>query len=275
MWMGGWAPLGYDVKDRKLIINEVEAAKVRWIFERFVKVRSAKTVAEELAASGFINKYGHSLDKGRVYKLLRNRVYVGEAVHKGESYPGEHEPIVSRDLWEKAQAVFAEPSRVRAGRQRAQSPAILKGLIFDDVGRAMSPTHTRRGQKLYRYYLSQKLLKEGKEASKIGRVPAAEIEAAVIAQLRALLLSPEIIVATWQSARRSLPDFSEGNVRSALEQFDDLWDELFPAEQARIVQLLVERVDVDPDGLQIRLRVDGLTQLFHEMQPVADARQAA
>src|SRR4029079_7846247 len=89
MWMGGWAPLGYDVKDRKLVVNKAEAAKVRWIFERFVKTGSTMMVARELNATGFLNKYGQKLDKARVHKLLNNRVYIGGATHKGQSFPGE------------------------------------------------------------------------------------------------------------------------------------------------------------------------------------------
>jgi site-specific DNA recombinase len=88
MWMGGWAPLGYDIKDRKLVVNEAEAAAVRQIFERFAKCRSALTVVRELAAEGFVNKYGKPVDKGMLYKLLNNRVYVGDAVHKGTAVNG-------------------------------------------------------------------------------------------------------------------------------------------------------------------------------------------
>ena len=108
----------------------------------------------------------------------------------------------------------------------------------------MSPTHTRKGNRLYRYYVSQDVLKRGPEACPVGRVPAAEIEAAVIDQLRGMFRQPEIIVGTWRAARAEQDDITEEEAREALLQLDPLWDELFPAEQARIVQLLVERVDV-------------------------------
>ncbi len=275
MWMGGWAPLGYDVKDRKLVINETEAAKVRWIFDRFVKCGSATIVVRELNATGFVNKYGQRLDKGRIYKLLNNPVYIGDAVHKGVSHPGEHEAIVSDALWEKVHAVLAESPRARAGRSRASTPALLKGLIFNPTGAAMSPTHTRRRQKLYRYYVSQKVLKEGRGACPLGRVPAAEIEGAVIDQLRVILRSPEVVVATWRAARQEVADITEEEVRAALDRFNPLWDELFPAEQARIVRLLVERVDVRTDSLAIRLRTEGLAHLYQELSGSSYERRAA
>jgi site-specific DNA recombinase len=275
MWMGGWAPLGYDVKDRKLIKNESETELVRSIFERFAKMASATKLAQALSAEGVVGKRGKPIDKGVLYKLLNNRLYIGEATHKGASYPGEQEAIVSTVLWDRVQAIFAQSSRARTGNTRAQTPALLKGLIFGPTGAAMSPTHTRRGQKLYRYYVSQSVLKEGRGACPVGRVSAAEVEVAVVDQLRVLLRSPEIVVATWGAAREADPQATETEVREALHQFDPLWEELFPAEQARIVQLLVERVDVAIDGLQIRLRAGGLAHLFDELAGPAESRRAA
>jgi site-specific DNA recombinase len=105
MWMGGWAPLGYDIRDRKLVVNETEAALVRSIFERFVKLGSATRLVSELAEEGVRHKRGKPIDKGFLYKLLNNRLYVGEAVHKGQSHPGEHEPIIDQDLWGKVHAI--------------------------------------------------------------------------------------------------------------------------------------------------------------------------
>src|SRR3982074_443874 len=161
MWMGGWAPLGYEVKDRKLLVNEADAKLVRSIFQRFLKLGSATTLARRLIAENIRNKYGKLIAKGMLYKLLSNPVYVGVAMHKGASYPGEHVGIIDRKTWDKVQAKFQESPRKRAGVTRAQTPALLKGIIFGPTGIAMSPTHTRKNGKLYRYYLSQTVLKQG------------------------------------------------------------------------------------------------------------------
>jgi len=276
MWMGGFVPLGYEVRDRKLVINGAEAATVRMIFERFVEVGSATALARALAAEGVRTRRGRLVDKGFLYKLLNNRVYIGDAVHKGTAYPGEHEAIITRALWDKVHGILRESPRVRAGRTRAATPALLKGLIFGPTGCAMTPTHTRRGDKLYRYYVSQSVLKRGADACPVGRVPAAEIEGAVVDQLRGLVRAPEVIVGTWRSARPEIDGLSEAEVREALEGLDPLWDELFPAEQARVVQLLVERVEVGQEGVDIRLRIDGLARLVHELGGMADdPRRAA
>jgi DNA invertase Pin-like site-specific DNA recombinase len=264
MWMGGWAPLGYDIKDRKLIVNEPEAKTVRMIFERFARIGSATLLAKALANEGVRTKRGTLFDKGSLYKLIGNRVYLGQAVHKGVAHPGEHEAIVLQVLWDRAHAAISESPRKRAAKARAQTPALLKGLLYGPTGAAMSPTHTRKGGRLYRYYVSQSVLKQGRDACPIARVPAGEIEAAVIDQLRILLQAPKVIVATWHAARKLANHITEAEVRDSLQRLDPLWNELFPAEQARIVQLLVERIDVREQGISIRLRTDGLASIANE-----------
>jgi hypothetical protein len=273
MWMGGWAPLGYEVKDRKLVIVKEDAERVRAIFKRFLQLGSPTAVAKELVAKGECNKYGQLLDKGVLYRLLNNRVYIGEAVHKGTSYPGEHEAIIDRSLWDKVHAIMKESPRKRGARNRAQTPALLKGLIFGPTGCAMTPTHTRKAGRLYRYYISTGVLRGSSPDCPVQRIPAGEIEKAVINQLRILLRSPEIIVRTWRAARQSLDGLSEADVREALERLDPLWDELFPAEQARIVQLLVERVDIGTKGADIRLLTKGLTSLVADLAAIGPDRK--
>jgi DNA invertase Pin-like site-specific DNA recombinase len=276
MWMGGWAPLGYDIRDRKLLVNEAEAAVVRSLFQRFLRVGSATKLVVALRSEGMTTKGGKLVDKGYVYRILNNRVYLGEAVHKGTAYPGEHQAIVDRTLWDRVHEILQESPRSRARNTRAQTPALLKGLIFGPTGVAMSPAHTRRNGKLYRYYVSTDVLKRDAASCPIRRVPAAEIENAVINQLRGLLRAPEIVVRTWRAARQTVGEISAGEVQEALERLDPLWDELFPAEQARIVQLLVERVDVGLDGADIRLRTEGLTSLVADLRATKpEARRAA
>jgi site-specific DNA recombinase len=275
MWMGGFVPLGYDVKERKLIINKAEAATVRRIFERFAKIGSATELVRALRAEGICGKQGKLVDKGYIYKLLNNRVYIGEAVHKGVAYPGEHQAIIGRTVWDRVRTVLSESPRKRAAITRAQTPSLLKGLIFGPTGRAMTPAHTRKGGKLYRYYVSTDVLKRDSEACPVRRVPAAEIEDAVIEQLRGLLRAPEIIVRTWRAARQSMANINDAEVREALNRLDPLWDELFPAEQARIVQLLVERVDISTEGADIRLRTDGLTNLVADLRAVRPETRTA
>jgi hypothetical protein len=272
MWMGGNVPFGYRVENRKLVVNEPDATTLRSIFERFVRVGSATVLARELRDEGVLAPSGKAFDKGALYSLLHNRTYLGLAVHKGTGYPGEHAAIIAQDLWDKVHAILAENACTRSARTRAQTPALLKGLIFGPTGAAMSPTHTRKGNRLYRYYVSQDVLQHGRDACPIGRVPAAEIEAAVIDLLRGVFRQPEIVVGAWRAALAEQDDMTESEVREALTQLDPLWNELFPAEQARIVQLLVERVDVGMHGMEVRLRPNGLSGVVRN---VAGNRKAA
>lgn len=276
-WMGGWTPLGYEVRDRKLIIHEKDAERVRSIFRRFVQLKSATLLARELIAAGATNRYGHVLDKGALYKLLHNRVYIGDAVHKGTPYPGEHEPIIDRALWDQVHTILKVSPRKRANNARAQTPALLRGLLFGPDGAAMSPTNSRKpGGRLYRYYYSQTTMKRGGGADcPVRMLPAAEIERIVLGQVRHLIRTPEVIVATWRAAKKLGREVTEREVRSALAEFEELWDELFPAEQARILELLVQRVDVHPDRVDVTLKIEGLTSLHSELRPVTELHQAA
>jgi len=274
LWMGGMPPLGYDVVERKLVVNEAEAELVRLIFRRFLRVGSATKLGHELRRAGHRTKSwttqdgthrpGKPIDKGAIYKILGNRVYLGEAVHKGTPYPGEHEPIIDRATWDKVHAILAENTVARSNRSRAQTAALLKGLIFAPGGHAMTPSHTRKKGRLYRYYVATDAIRQGYAECPVRGVPAAEVEDAVVAQVRHLLQSPEVIARTWAAAK----DEAETPVREVIQvvtDFAPLWDELFPAEQARIVRLLVERVDLGPSGLRVKLRAEGLQTLVAEL----------
>ena len=263
--MGGMTPYGYRVENRKLVPDGEHVDHVRWIFERFIEIGSGTELAREVGMRGIRTPKGNRIDKKFIYRLLNNRTYIGEVAYKGNVYPGEHDAIIDRKTWDKVHAILQESPRKRAARTRAETPALLKGLLYGPDGAAFSPSHTRKGARLYRYYVSQTVLKHGAGTCPVGRVPAGEIEAAIIEQLRAMFRQPEIIAGTWKAAKKQNGDVSEPDARAALQQLDPLWDELFPTEQARIVALLVERIDIGPEGLNIRLRVNGLTGLAREM----------
>jgi site-specific DNA recombinase len=267
MWMGGYVPLGYDVRDRKLVINESEAATVRMIFERFVRLGSATTLAKALAAEGVLNKRGRLIDKGFLYKLINSRVYLGEAVHKGTAYPGEHEGIIDRDLWDKVHSILQVSPRLRAKNTRRQTPALLKGIIFTETGTAMTPTATKKGTRLYRYYASMDLIRNRQTGDASGplRLPAGMVEDAVVGEIRRMIRAPEIVARTIKALREESATVDEKAVVKALGEFDQLWAALYTAEQTRIVQLLVERVTVGENGIAVDLRQEGLGSVLRDM----------
>ena len=266
MWMGGFVPMGYDVKDRKLVVNEAEATTVRMIFDRFAALGSASILARALQAEDVRNKRGKRIDKGFIYKLIGSRVYLGEAVHKGMSYPGEHDAIISQDLWDRVHSILKQSPRDRRAKNRNSSEALLKGLIFTDTGTAMTPTYTRKGERLYHYYTSMDLIRN-RETNGAGpmRLAAAMVDGAVIAEMRRIIGAPEIAARVIEAQRREGGDTDERTIVAGLQRFNDLWDALYPAEQARIVRLLVDRVTVGPAGMAVDLRNNGITTLVRDL----------
>ncbi len=189
IWMGGNPPLGYDAKDRQLLVNKEEAEKVRHIFRRYLDVGSVAALMKDLRASGTHSKRwttqtgrvlgGKPFMRGALYDLLHNRIYLGEIAHKGSSYPGNHEPIVPPALWEAVQTKLAENRLQELGRKEAVSnTSPLVGLLFDDQGHPMSPTYTQKtSAKRYRYYVSAAILDRGRgEPGGVGRLPAQALE---------------------------------------------------------------------------------------------------
>jgi DNA invertase Pin-like site-specific DNA recombinase len=191
MWMGGSVPLGYDVKDRELVVNEVEAATVREVFEGYVRLGSVADLQTALDLRGIVSKRGVSatgqtrggvrFGRGALYWLLRNPVYVGRVSHKGQIFEGRQAPIVDLALWEKAQELLGAKSAGREKRQVVPGGRPLAGRLFDDRGNAMSPSYmAHRSGKRYAYYISQALLQNDRErAGAVPRVRAEEIERVV------------------------------------------------------------------------------------------------
>ncbi len=266
MWMGGIPPYGYLPKDRKLEIVEFEARTIRKIFHRFVDLGSATLVVRELNQEGLRTRTGKPFSKSFLYRVLNSRTYLGQVEHNGQINSGQHKPIISQRVWDEAHLILSESPRKRAANTRAKTPALLKGIVFGPDGASMSPHHTRKQQRLYRYYVSQTVLKHGAGSCPVGRVPAERVEALVIAQVRKRLLANDFIIGTWRQARLMNADISEESVRSALADFEAMWDKLFPSEQARILSLLVERVDVFEDQCSIRFR-PGVPDLLPPLVP--------
>jgi site-specific DNA recombinase len=168
---------------------------------------------------------GKPIDKSLIYKILSNRVYLGEIRHRAQWYPGEHPPIVEQTLWEAAQAILAKSPRVRANDTRARVPFLLKGLVEGSDGHALTPWFTRKKNgRLYRYYLPVRENKEHAGASGLPRLPAGELEAAVIEQLRRVLRAPAMITGVTERAVRLDPSLDEAQVTVAMTQLEEIWN---------------------------------------------------
>lgn len=274
-----------------------------------------------------IARSGRTWDAQHIYRLLNNRIYLGETVHKDLYYPGEHDAIISQSLWDKVHGILDDAQGRKKNQPAKTVPAPLKGVIrCGHCNRAMTSTYTKKGSRTYRYYVCTNANRNGYDICPVKSVPAGQIEDAVIGQLRAVFKTPEMIAQTFREARtleqeklaQYRDDISdlhneliilrgtanglhesddeygntqrliaekeeqmisksseldelqrnmliEKDVIMALTKFDPIWDELFPAEQQRIVSMLVERVVVNADGLDIRLHAQGLHSLISEL----------
>ena len=227
MWMGGPVPLGYAVQDRKLVIHETEAATVKHIFHRYAAVRSMPVLVDELGDAGIRTKVrtfkdgrqfgGVPFSLGPLSHMLNNPVYVGEVRHKGVAHKGQHEPIISRELWDKVQSILANNRVERRIGGKGRAPSLLTGMLRDPHGRLMSPTYAVKDTRRYRYYVSRAQAGERLTNECKTRVPAGELERAVIEQIVAWLSLDQPASAGGTSA-----DIADGlaKSRSIAERLD-------------------------------------------------------
>jgi site-specific DNA recombinase len=285
MWMGGIPPLGYDVLNRELVINNEEAEQVRYIFRRFKECGSPTRVVKDLQSAGITNKSwttqkgvrreGKPFHKASLHRTLKNRVYLGEVVFKGEIYPGKHKGIIPQGLWDKVHSVISGNRHDRSTLPRGQTPFPLKGLVrCGHCDMSMKPTHTRKkGQVQYRYYLCLNAARTSHDQCPVPSVPAAELERLVLDRIRGILKSPDVVAGAIRHVRSEDNECSESEVIDLLMRLDPVWEELFPLEQNRLLKLLVENVSVTNHGVDIRLPLLGMESLIDEL--IAEERKTA
>ena len=191
IWMGGPPPLGYDVRDKKLVVNEAEARTVRQLFEAYLELGSTKALAAWAKAEGITTKIrrdsdgtvragGRPFSRGNLHALLNYRAYIGEVTHKGNIYPGEQEAIVPRVLWDQVQARLADGKAGDGAATTSGETSLLTGLLYDDTGDRLTPSHASKKGRRYRYYVSSRLIEKGSDDPTGWRLPALEIEGAVL-----------------------------------------------------------------------------------------------
>ena len=257
MWMGGPVPLGYDVIDRKLVVNEVEAAQVRHIMHRYLEVGSVRPMVDELAVAGFRTKLrplrngtsigGVAFSRGGLFHLLSNCVYVGDVRHKGVTYDGAHDAIVERDVWNRVQAALADKAPARTRRANIRHPSILAGLVHDGHGRKMTPSHAVKQAKRYRYYMTRDR-KPGTPA--VWRVPAHDLEQLVVARLCRHLVEEREVDGESTLGAHDDAESENASRASNLMKGSEI-------ERTDIIQALVQRIDVRRDCVELTLRPVG------------------
>jgi DNA invertase Pin-like site-specific DNA recombinase len=262
MWMGGFVPLGYDVGDRRIVIEEREAETVRHVFRRYQELGCVRLLKEDLDRRGVVSKRrisktgiasgGHSFSRGALYALLSNPIYVGEIRHKNLRHPGQHQAIVDRAVWERTQQQLQE-HRVRAKSHDAsfeKSP--LTGRLVDENGAGLTPSHARKGERKYRYYISRNFPAQGLAPSRLGwRLPARELEDRVAAAIGEMLGDESAVLEAAQKT-----DINSSQVDSVLHAART-WRHRFQseAEQTSAIGALVDRVELKSDGIRVSIKL--------------------
>jgi site-specific DNA recombinase len=262
MWMGGNVPLGYDVRERKLVVNETEASTVRLIFRRYAELGSVALLKAELDRLGIVSKRregaggrlagGQHFSRGALYLMLQNRLYRGEVAHKGAAFPGQHEAIIDPEPWRIVEDKLAANRHGRSLAVGAEAPSLLAGLIVGADGNRMTPTHATKRAKRYRYYVSESLLANDRpQAQKGMRIPAGDIEGLVLDRLR-VFFSSRIDVGDALAPLDLDACALDAALRNAFG-LSERWLALPPVELKSLVREIVERVTVGADRIEIRL----------------------
>jgi len=276
IWMGGPVPLGYVVKERKLLVKKKEAEQVRHIMQRYLDLGSVPALVDELEREGYRTKLQHRTStahkggilyrRGTLYHLLSNRIYRGMIVHKGTAFPGEHEAIVNEDLFDQVQRKLADNASGPSRRRRHQQPSLLTGMIYDGEGRAMTPSHASRPNRRYRYYVTRPDEIDGTPA---WRVPAHDLEQLICRAIADRLVQPGFILDLQGEAEieavhlhqaMGAADLAAAALRSGTDD-----------RRIEQLQALVEQISLAEDSILITLCLRGLTELLGEASaPNAD-----
>ena len=279
-YCGGPAILGYDVdrERKKLLVNPEEAPLVKHIFRRFTQLASAKSLAAEINEQGYRTKSwttkkgkhrpGSPWNTGHIYRLLGNRIYMGEVVHKGERYPGEHEAIVSKGLWEKVQAILSENTRAKRTKARTKLISPLQGVVrCGHCDGAMGLTYTQKGPRRYTYYHCAKDAKRAVSRCRLKRVPAGDIEKVVLEQLSAVFRTPTLVSRTYFAAK-GMEEHAHRKLRErALKEAEPNGNGSDPG--AALVELNQEAVTLSRQLTDVSARVRAF-----EADPVAEREVA-
>ena len=277
-WQGTSCPLGYVVKNDRLVVDQAELKVVQEIFTRYANKESVTAILNDLNARGVKTKCWHTrtgklkggraFNRNAIYTLLKNRVYLGEVFYAESWRDGAHESIIDCDLWSKVAALLDARSRRGESRPSTDEGSIfmLRGRVFGSDGRAMSPwlSSAYKGRK-YAYYIPQKEIAEGAGASGLPRLQAANLNDQVWSSLRQLLSTPEQLLAHLPKPLTESTDFDISLVVKRLMNLEGLSEELFPVHQKQLVTQLIDRVTVHADRLDINFCLDGLMDLILEL----------
>ncbi len=277
MWMGGNVPLGYDARDRKLQINEAEAVTVRTIFNEFLRLGSVHSLQDWLRENNITSRRGNHFFRGPLYMMLRNPHYIGLIKHKKVTYPGEHAAIIDRETWDKAQTLLNDNIQGKRRKVRATKESILTSILFDANGTLYTPTHANKNGRRYRYYTSQAVIKKTGNSNSPARIPAHDLEKAVVDRMLEWLQTPtQLLTAIRDETTVAPPEGVFAKIIAQAATMAQSWSEHIAEDRTQFLKKVIERVIIHPLHVEIRLRVPALlNEILGGGEPAIDLPQIA
>jgi DNA invertase Pin-like site-specific DNA recombinase len=270
MWMGGTVPLGYDVENKQLIINEEEACTVRRLFDLYLEIGSVRRLKEQADRLGIVTKIrkqrngrlvgGTPFSRGHLYRVLSNPIYIGRISHRDITWPGQHHAIVDQDLWDAVQDRMADNAVSRTSPTNVRSRSLLAGLILDETGDRLSPSHAIKNGKHYRYYISHRLKGTTRSEGEGWRLPAEGLECTVCNALAALLADEKRLIDALELRDRS-PHLQQRILRHADQLAGQLAGSRFDQKE-KLIKGIISRIRIEPGWLTMDVNRSGLYNIL-------------
>ncbi|MEM7461496.1 MAG: recombinase family protein [Pseudomonadota bacterium] len=270
MWMGGLVPIGYDNDDRKLVINDAEAETVRWLFQTYLQLGSVRKLKQAADARGIVSKPRKAnrsnltgsvpLSRGHLYRILANPIYKGCIRHGNDLYSGLHEAIIEKETFDRVQMMLAIKASNRRTRTNITQPHLLTGLLFDETGDRLSPTHANKKGRRYRYYISNRLIQARRRDKDGWRLPAKQIESIILNEITRLLRNKVRLL--------DMCGYRDCNTETAqitITAGAALANELETANTEDVkqrLQTILNRIVLQRDSITLRIDRFGLTKML-------------
>lgn len=253
MWMGGCTPVCYKKEDKKLVIHEYDSKKVQMLFDKYLELKSVPKLKQHLKENEIKTRTDKNFSKGQLYHLLANKVYIGKITHKDKVYEGEHEAIITDEIFDKVQKLLYENKVDKTCGIKCSSNSFLAGLIFDDKNNLMTPSHSNSHKRRYRYYIST-ALKNNEETGSVSKIPAGEIEKFVVETTKEFLQNKEQI-------QKLVKDFKVSKQNKLIYAAQNIKDYSEP----KLVRAILHKIVVSKKSIGITYNENSLIKVLNAL----------
>lgn len=255
MWMGGKVPLGYIKEDKKLVIHKEDAKRVQMIFDKYLELKSVPKLIQYLKENEIKTKTDKYFSKGQLYHLLVNKVYIGKITHKDKVYEGEHDAIISEEIFEEVQKLLYENKVDKTCGTKCSSNSLLAGLIFDDKNNLMTPSHSNSHKRRYRYYVSTALKNyKSSNAGSVSKIPAGEVEKFVVETTKEFLQDKEQvqnIISEYKISKQNKLIYTAQNIKDYSEP--------------KLIRAIIHKIIISKNSIEITINANSLINVLNAL----------